>query len=323
MIKVPITFAFDHNMFLPAKVCIFSLLENAKSATSYDVYVLRKSGSISMSEEKEVEALFGGTRHRVAFVDVGNVFDKCFQIRGITTATYYRIIIPHIIDQINAIFDTKYDKIIYQDVDTIVECDYSELMQSLECDQDFWIAGVAESPLYWISEMPDYLVKSKVEPEEYVNAGFLVMNISNLVQNSFFEKCKEHFGKEYFFQDQDIINLVCNHHKHFISLKYNYTALLYDRANVVKDSVFINSRKSELNDTLDSMIHYTGPKPWNEYVRRGNIWWYYYQKSPFYNSNVYIKHFFDIDKSLIQKSSGRPLLEALCRVIKKKIKNKK
>lgn len=319
MIKVPITCAFDQNMILPAKVCLFSLLHNALNSTSYDVFVLYKANTISPIERQEVEEVFKESRHRIAFVNVGNVFDNCFQIRGITTVTYYRIIVPHVIGEINATFNTAYDRIIYLDVDTIVECDYGNLYKTFQEDNDFWIAGVRESPLYWINELPQYLIESGVDAEGYINAGFLVMNISNLVKNHFFELCKEHLGNEYFFQDQDIINLVCNKHKVFIPLKYNFTALLYDKANVAQDKAFIEERREDLLDVQNAMIHYTGPKPWNEYVRRGNIWWYYYQKSPFYDSSIYIKHFLSIDHSLVNKSSGKPLLKALIALIKRKM----
>ena len=37
---VPIAFAFDYNLILPACVSISSLLMNAKEDTFYDIYVL-------------------------------------------------------------------------------------------------------------------------------------------------------------------------------------------------------------------------------------------------------------------------------------------
>ena len=37
MKKVPIVFAFDENLILPAEICICSLLENAKASTFYDI----------------------------------------------------------------------------------------------------------------------------------------------------------------------------------------------------------------------------------------------------------------------------------------------
>ena len=38
--KVPIVFAFDHNLVFPACVSISSLLSSAKDCTFYDIYIL-------------------------------------------------------------------------------------------------------------------------------------------------------------------------------------------------------------------------------------------------------------------------------------------
>ena len=40
MNTVPIVFAFDNNWSMPASVCIYSLLANAKDTTIYDIYIL-------------------------------------------------------------------------------------------------------------------------------------------------------------------------------------------------------------------------------------------------------------------------------------------
>lgn len=37
---VPVVFAFDNNIVMPACVCITSLLENAHAETFYDIYIL-------------------------------------------------------------------------------------------------------------------------------------------------------------------------------------------------------------------------------------------------------------------------------------------
>lgn len=40
MKTVPIAFAFDNNLVLPACICISSLLMNAKEETFYDIFIL-------------------------------------------------------------------------------------------------------------------------------------------------------------------------------------------------------------------------------------------------------------------------------------------
>ena len=48
---VPIVFAFDNNLILPACVCISSLMMNAKEDTFYDIFILH---SIHVVLKKEV-----------------------------------------------------------------------------------------------------------------------------------------------------------------------------------------------------------------------------------------------------------------------------
>lgn len=43
MNTIPIVFAFDNNLILPACVCISSLLMNAKENTFYDIFILYSS----------------------------------------------------------------------------------------------------------------------------------------------------------------------------------------------------------------------------------------------------------------------------------------
>lgn len=46
MHKVPIAFAFDNNLILPACVCISSLLMNANEDTYYDIFILHSANII-------------------------------------------------------------------------------------------------------------------------------------------------------------------------------------------------------------------------------------------------------------------------------------
>ena len=43
MKTVPIVFAFDNNLVLPACICISSLLMNANKDTFYDIFILHSS----------------------------------------------------------------------------------------------------------------------------------------------------------------------------------------------------------------------------------------------------------------------------------------
>ena len=48
---VPIVFAFDNNLILPACVCISSLMMNANEDTFYDIFILH-SAHIKLKKEE-------------------------------------------------------------------------------------------------------------------------------------------------------------------------------------------------------------------------------------------------------------------------------
>ena len=62
------------------------------------------------------------SRCRIQYRVVDDTFDQSFEIRGITAATYYRLLIPELIPE--------YDKVIYADVDIIFRMDLSELYET-------------------------------------------------------------------------------------------------------------------------------------------------------------------------------------------------
>ena len=51
---IPIVFAFDKNLVMPACVCISSLLMNANKDTSYDIFILHPA-SQTMNETNLVK----------------------------------------------------------------------------------------------------------------------------------------------------------------------------------------------------------------------------------------------------------------------------
>lgn len=121
MNTVPIAFAFDNNLVMPACVCISSLLMSAKPDTFYDIFILH-SPKEELTKEKLDLLPHYYSNCRLQYRKVDATFDDAFEIRGITTPTYYRLLIPDLIPE--------YDKVIYSDVDVIFRMDLSQLYQS-------------------------------------------------------------------------------------------------------------------------------------------------------------------------------------------------
>ena len=123
---IPIAFAFDNNLSFPACVCLSSLMMHAKPDTFYDIFILHSEKEELQKEELNKLPTFY-TNCRITYIKVGDTFNDGYEIRGITKATYYRLLIPQLIAQ--------YDKIIYADVDIIFRSDLTEVYD-IEIDDE-------------------------------------------------------------------------------------------------------------------------------------------------------------------------------------------
>ncbi len=110
MKTIPIVFAFDNRFEMPAGVCLTSLLENAAPDTFYDIFILHGSESdFSSSRLNSLPGVYPNCR--LTFRDVEGAFSGAHEIRGITEATYYKLIVPDVLPE--------YDKVLYSDVDVV------------------------------------------------------------------------------------------------------------------------------------------------------------------------------------------------------------
>lgn len=283
MNTVPIAFAFDNNLILPACVCISSLMMNAMKDTFYDIFILH-SAHVSLKKEGLEKLLKYYKNCRIQYRQVDNTFDSAFEIRGITSATYYRLLIPELIPE--------YDKIIYADVDIIFRMDLSSLYNSDLGDN--YIAATLELGMNLTEDGKRYINSMKeLSLGKYIQAGFIILNSKVLKDENIVSEFKKWSNKKLKFQDQDILNIVCSGRIHYLSLEYNMTDYSY----------YFAIRKPELisdlfsNNTIDfavnhGNIHFNGHKPWKKYSVNFDIWWEYYRKSPLFNQKFYFEFFY-------------------------------
>lgn len=305
---IPIVLCFDKNMIIPCKVCLYSLFFNTHKNTSYDVYIISKQNELNDEDKTSFNVLIDKyPNNRISFIEIKDFFEKGFEIRNITQTCYYRLIIPSIKDKINNLYNSHYTRVIYLDVDTIIECDLTDLYKT-KLEDNEWIAGVCETPLYNNSDV-SYLKNIGCNPNTYINSGILLMELDKLHSNNFTGLSLTHKDKKYICQDQDIINIICNGHIKLLPLKYNYTTILYRLSN--NNSKFSKLKEDEIKDSERCIIHYTGEKPWKDICLRDYIWWYYYYKSPFFYNDFYFKYNKIIKKQIIRNTSSINLIKCI------------
>lgn len=280
---IPIAFAFDNNLVDQACVCITSLLENANIDTYYDIYILH-SNRIELIKRGFEKIIQKYNNSSITYLEVDDTFNDAFEIRGVTKATYYRLLLPLVINQ--------YDKIIYSDVDIIYRMDLSGVYhQSLS---DNYMAATLDLGLNYLS--PDYVNNMDLlKVGQYIQAGFVLFNLKKIREDELVNRFIDLANNNNFtYQDQDILNICCVGHIKYLSPKYN-----------VNDCAFLVLRSSNLDllnrfsaqeceeAMINGNIHYSGKKPWKENSIFMDLWWEYYRKSVVFDINKYFDFFFN------------------------------
>lgn len=292
MKTVPIVFAFDNNLVLPACVCISSLLMNAKEDTFYDIFILHsEKKKLNKKQLDKIPQYFLNCKIQYRVVD--GTFDSAFEIRGITTPAYYRLLIPELIPE--------YDKILYSDVDVIFRSDLSDFYINTDLE-DNYIAGV-NSLAYLIPENFAYYKRMGINAEGIIYSGNLIFNSRKIKDDEIIHKFRKLAKNKYKFQDMDILNIACKGKIKYLSPEFCLTTYIsnwaiYNRRELNK----LWSDESINRALLNGIVHYNGQKPWKGFCVNFDIWWEYYRKSPFFDEKYYFDFFYSHLNELDQLS---------------------
>ncbi len=197
---IPIAFAFDNSLVMPACVCISSLLTNANADTFYDIFILHsEKKSIDKTELDKIPQYYNNCK--IQYRTVGDEFDDAFEIRGITTPAYYRLLIPELIPE--------YDKVIYSDVDVIFREDLNLFYQT---DLGNNYLGAVDVGVAFRPKIRSYVQDElKLNPSNgYFYSGNLILNGCLIRKEGVVQRFKELAKSAYTYQDMDVLNIACN-----------------------------------------------------------------------------------------------------------------
>ena len=283
MKTVPIVFAFDNNLAFPAAVCISSLMMSALDDTFYDIYVLHAATEIlDKSYLNKVETYYNNCR--INYREAPDTFKNGFEIRGITVAAYYRLLIPSLIPE--------YDRVIYSDVDVIFRQDLSDIYFNTDLE-GCYIAGVNNLAHLDADLKKHYGSTLGLDIRNVICSGFLLMDSKRILADDLINEFIEQAKNKYKFQDQDILNIVCQNRIKMLAPKYSLLTYIYSMAVNNLDGLKELWSENEINDAISQgNIHYNGQKPWKGYCVNFDIWWEYYRKSPIYDEKFYFDFFY-------------------------------
>lgn len=259
--EIPIFFSTDDNYIPYLDVAITSLIENASKEFKYKIIVLNTGlNPENIAKVKKNERV----GFSIDFIDITeqieNIKSRFKDIYHFSVVTYYRLFIASLFPQ--------YDKIVYLDCDLVVLGDISELYNT---DIEKNILGAApEQFVQNTAEFRDYAeIALGVDPDKYVNAGVLLINLKEFRNN----KIEEKFIKlitEYDFDlldpDQAFLNYLCQDKIYTLPNGWN------------KEPTKLTCEGEK------NIVHYAlYKKPWQyDDVIDGEYFWNYAKKSPFY-----------------------------------------
>lgn len=269
MIIIPVVFSTDHNFIMPTGVAILSLLEHSDDCRPH-IYVLQ-SVDVTDSDREVIKSICNQYSAPVDFISMENTFKDSFEIRDITTATYYRLLIPWLMPE--------YDKVIYCDGDIVFNRSISNIYDFPIGDS--YVGGV-QTGFKAHTRVGAHIRKLGLDIDNYINGGVLLINSRKHRELDLKNEFLVHAQKRYMFQDQDIMNIVCRGHIALMPRCFNTTP------NSVDYFVFNKCKESEVlgqlqNNESPVIIHYAGGKPWKEMTYWWLAWWQTYSRSPFFD----------------------------------------
>lgn len=264
--ETPIVIAFTPNYFVPAATTILSILQHTTPSERLHIIVL-------LSEElpermKDKLSILGKERVRYTYLNLQGRLGEVYVDERYTEAASYRLLLPNLLPD--------YDKVIYIDCDIIVRNDIVKLYQHTHLD-DNYLAGVYEAPLDFQKSRFESL---GCNPKEYINSGFLLMNLAQLRKDDMVNKMLKALNVDYLeFPDQDVINQTCK--GRIVALPPYYNSIRTFFLPQYKEAFTQQYSEEEWHEVQQhGTIHYTGGKPWNLFTVGFLSWWNCYEQLP-------------------------------------------
>lgn len=238
----------DDNYVVYCGVMLTSLLENNKDI-EFTIHIITSE----LTNENR-DSLYNIVEKRYGQVlKIHDISERKFPIRPgdhVSLATYYRILLPEILDDIS--------KVLYLDSDLVIDRSIKDLLQ-IDFDA-YAIAAVIDVDS---SNESTYKRLSYDKELKYFNAGVLLMNLDYWRSHKVMERTIDYISHNQdilLYHDQDALNYILKHEKKLLPLKYNFQEKFYLKSPVLPTEYFFELKESF---AYKAIIHYNGKdKPW-------------------------------------------------------------
>lgn len=279
---IPIAMALDDGYLYPTIVSITSMMENAKTDTIYDLYIMHPD-EFSMESKEKLSSL--GTKYKncnIKLINMKREYVGAMESGHITTPAYYRLSLSELLPNL--------DKILWIDGDTLIFDDLHE-MYNLELNDNYYLA-------YLDDKHASLLKDFGLSDDEYVCDGVMVVNLKKLREDNMVSKFKsfiEQYNDKLIQHDQTVINAVCYGKIGILPPRFgmfNYGK----KGPIIRDYVDRLTSKNkytyeEMENALNNLVVlHCVCKPWQEAgCSFADTWWEYARKTDFYKE-IYSKY---------------------------------
>lgn len=277
---INVVLATDERYLKQSFIVMESVMVNAQLRDVYCFFILTNREVIDKYSQyiEYFEKKYNTCKVVYMLVD-SMIGEASISMRHITRATYYRLLIPRLLNV---------DKCIYLDSDVIVVDDIRKLYEI--SINNYEVAGVKAPTYHMLGKNEENYKRESglVEMKQYINAGVLLLNLKELRKNGFVEKALELLKMSLPGQDQDIINRLCYGKIKHIPFKYNFQPARLSLVGLEKVFAY-HELEEAMNEPV--IIHYlTAEKPWECLdIAYADRWWQICRKSMF--DNLFYKEY--------------------------------
>lgn len=284
--NIPIVMSSSEYFMPYCGATIKSLIEHSTEENNYDIIILEKG--VQDKTKKLIKKMIQGlSNFSIRFVNVSRWFNSynLLEIRHISVETYFRLIIPELMN--------KFDKTLYLDGDLIIKTDIAELFNTDL--KGYFLGGVVDIVGAGLvngfdDNAKEYCIQKLRLKNRFMqfNAGVLVINIAEL-KKAYTSKYMLEFAQkgQFTFQDQDALNILCEGKIKWLDPSWNFFA---DEINGYRGYVASFAPKDLYKAYREAgkepkILHYAGAeKPWfDPLYEYADEFWDILRRTPFYD----------------------------------------
>lgn len=272
-----VVFCFDENLTAQVQVAVASLLDACVGDVSCEIHCV-----CTLAAKDAEQALRGVIERRdkrsvLVMHCVENPYADAYQVRNISAGTYLRLTLPSLLPDI--------DRILYMDADVLVRESLLPLWETAAAGENVLAAVKGAVNLSdkwkWNSSRNYWHLLSGMKGG-YINAGVTLLYLDEIRNRGLEEQWNALVKRQFYYQDQDILNITCQGAIAYLSPKYNRLAYLKkeDYEQFIAEGIYT---EKECDEALraPAILHYAGDKPWKRYdTNLGDVWWGYVREQP-------------------------------------------